>query len=88
MIQIELYLLRPEICVEDTFDLSQDAFSSILISNWNNLEFLLFQLFAILLAHSLMKEIMIARKEFCEKSELRIDLHKVYDSTSPLGQSQ
>ncbi len=47
---------------------------------------LIFQLFAILLAHSLIKEIMIAKKGYSEATELRIDLHKVYDSTSPHAQ--
>jgi hypothetical protein len=40
------------------------------------------ELFAILLAHSLIKEILLAKKEYNETTRLRMDLHKVYDSTT------
>ena len=42
---------------------------------------LFFQLFAILLAHSLIKEIVIAKKEYNEFTRIRMDMRKVYDST-------
>lgn len=41
----------------------------------------LVELFSILLAHSLVKEITLAKKQFTEQSSLKLNVHKIYDST-------